>query len=140
MLTVTKDPQGRMRSTVHVRAHTFPVDVAVAAGGEDSGADPHDLFDAALGACKALTTLWYARRHAMPLESIEVAVERDGRDEQQGRYRLHTSLSLGGPLTESQRADLLSVAAKCPIHKLMTTATIDIETVLVPVEEERDGR
>ena len=47
---------------VHVRSHSFSVDVDVAEGGEDAGPSPHDVYDAALGACKALTMLWYAKR------------------------------------------------------------------------------
>jgi putative redox protein len=135
MLSVTRDDTGRTRHTVRVRAHSLAVDLGEKQGGEDAGPDPHDLFDAALGACKALTTLWYAQRHSIPLGDVEVTVERDGSEEPQGRYRLRTSLRLGGPLTDAQRADLLRVASKCPVHKLMTATSIAIETELAPAAE-----
>jgi putative redox protein len=131
-VTVTRDPSGAMRHTVRVRAHAFPVDVQADAGGEDSGPDPHDLYDAALGACKALTTLWYAKRRAIPVENIEVTVTRDASAEATGKYRLATTLAVTGALTEAQRQDLLRVASKCPIHKLMTQVETEIETTLAP--------
>jgi putative redox protein len=134
-ITVTRDPSGAMRHTVHVRAHAVPVDVQADAGGEDSGPDPHDLYDAALGACKALTTLWYAKRRGIPVENIEVTVTRDARAETDGIYRLTTTLAASGALTDAQRQDLLRVASKCPIHKLMTQVETEIETTLAALPE-----
>jgi putative redox protein len=37
---------------------------------------------------------------------------------------------LTGDLSESQREELVAVAQKCPVHKLMTTVTTEITTVL----------
>jgi len=129
-ITVTRDRTGKMRHIVAVRDHRFPVDELAAAGGEDSGPSPHDLYDAAVAACKALTVLWYAKRKQIPVEDIEVTVERDATDERQGIYRLHATLALSGPLSVAQRDELLNVAGKCPIHRLMTQATTEISTDL----------
>jgi putative redox protein len=101
-----------------------------ACGGEDAGPSPHDLYDASLGACKALTVLWYAKRKGIPVEDVEVEIERDSTLEQKGTYRLKALLKLSGSLTDAQRNELLNVASKCPVHKLMTTVTTEIETVL----------
>ncbi len=131
-ITIVRDPSTPMRHRVHIRAHAFTVDLAAADGGEDAGPDPHDLYDAALGACKALTTVWYARRRGIPVEGVEVEVTRDASRESGGVYRLSTSLTLTGPLSDAQRADLLRVAAKCPVHKLMTAVVTEVETVLAP--------
>jgi putative redox protein len=129
-LTVIRDRSGKMKHVVHVRDHTFPVDEGAAAGGEDAGPTPHDLYDAALGACKALTVLWYASRKHIPVDDIAVTVERDDTDERAGTYRLRATLALTGPLTEPQRQELLNVAGKCPVHKLMTQVTTEIRTDL----------
>ena len=131
-ITVTRDRNAKMRHVVSVGAHAFAVDEPPDNGGEDLGPTPHDLYDSALGACKALTTLWYARRKNIPLEGIEVVVERDASAERHGRYRLRAVLSLTGPLSEAQRNELLAVAGKCPVHKLMTQVTTQIETELAP--------
>ena len=130
-ITVTRDRTGKMRHVVAIRDHRFPVDELPAVGGEDSGPSPHDLYDAALAACKALTVLWYANRKQIPVEDIEVTVERDDADERKGTYRLHATLGLSGPLTTAQREELLNVAGKCPVHRLMTQVTTEISTDLV---------
>ena len=129
-ITVTRDRTRKMRHVVAIRDHRFPVDELPAVGGEDSGPSPHDLYDAALAACKALTVLWYANRKQIPVEDIEVTVERDDTDERKGTYRLRATLTLSGPLTEAQREELLNVAGKCPIHRLMTQVTTEISTDL----------
>ena len=129
-ITVTRDRTRNMRHVVAIRDHRFPVDELPAVGGEDSGPSPHDLYDAALAACKALTVLWYANRKQIPVEDIEVTVERDDTDERKGTYRLRATLALSGPLTEAQREELLNVAGKCPIHRLMTQVTTEISTDL----------
>jgi putative redox protein len=130
-LIVRRDTAFPMRQTVLVRDHELIVDGSVEEGGDDAGPSAHDLYDAALGTCKALTLVWYARRKNIPLEDVEVVVERDASGERQGVYKLDTALRLGGNLTDDQRGELLAVAAKCPVHKLMTTVTTEISTRLV---------
>lgn len=100
--------------------------------GTGAGPDPHDLYDAALGACKAMTMLWYAQRNDIPLEDIRVDISRDASEERKGVYRLTARIAIDGPLSEEQRDRLLSVAGKCPVHKLMSDVRTEIETILVP--------
>jgi putative redox protein len=129
-ITVTRDLSQPMRHVVHVRDHQFAVDESVEAGGSDSGPSAHDQYDAALISCKALTLVWYARRKGIPLADVQVTVDRDASAERQGVYRLTTTLHLGGDLSDAQRQELLTVAGKCPVHKLMTTVTTEVTTVL----------
>ncbi|MFO1415402.1 MAG: OsmC family protein [Burkholderiales bacterium] len=129
-ITVTRDRSGKMSHTVAVRDHRIVTDEGPDNGGDDLGPTPHDLYDAALGACKALTMVWYANRKGIPLEDVAVTVERDAAQERQGTYRLRAALRLGGPLTDAQRAELLNVAGKCPVHKLMTQVTTEVVTEL----------
>ena len=56
-------------------------------------------------------------------DDVAVTVERDDADERGGNYRLRTKLRLTGALTDAQREELLAVAGKCPIHRLMTRVT-----------------
>jgi putative redox protein len=130
-ITVIRDTSQPMRHVVHLRSHEIAVDGSVAEGGSDLGPDPHDLYDAALGACKALTIMWYANRKGIPVGDVKVSVDRDASEERKGTYRLATKLELGGELTEAQRQELLTVAQKCPLHKLMTAVTTEITTELV---------
>src|SRR3546814_10249504 len=88
--------------------------------GHDAGPDPHDLYDSALVACKAMTMLWYAQRNGIPVEGIHVGVVRDARQERKGVYKLTTRIALSGPLSAEQHDRLIAVAAKCTVHKLMS--------------------
>jgi putative redox protein len=129
-IRVVRDQTAPMRHEIHIGRNSLATDVSSEAGGQGSGPSPHDLYDAALGACKALTVLLYAKRKNIPLEGIEVSVERDASQERAGIYRLSTQLSLTGNLTASQREELLRIAQKCPIHKLMTEVKTKISTSL----------
>ena len=125
-----RDQSLPMRHIVHVRNHIISADGSVEEGGNDAGPSPHDLYDAALSACKALTVVWYAKRKNIPVEDVQVTLVRDASEERQGIYRLATTLHLTGELSDTQRTELLSVAQKCPVHKLMTSVTTEITTVL----------
>jgi putative redox protein len=114
---------------VKVREHAFTSDVAVATGGADSAPGPHDYFDAALATCKAATSMWYAKRHTIPLERVECVVESDDSHEREGVYAFRVRLAFHGPLTDEHRTQLHRAAAACPITKLMTTSEIRIETI-----------
>ena len=130
MIRVVRDNHEATRVNVHVREHAFVSDMGLSDGGGDEGPDPHDLYDSALGACKALTMLWYASRKGIPIGDVEVSVERDRSREREGHYLLTTTLQIGGDLSDAHRAELLSVAEKCPVHKLMTQVTTEIITQL----------
>lgn len=115
---------------ISIGPHTLHSDVSVELGGAGSAPDPHDLFDAALGACKALTLALYAKQRGLPLEGLDVQLNRDDSQERQGIYRLDVELTLHGALDDAQRQQLLRVADKCPIHKLMTSSEVQVSTQL----------
>jgi putative redox protein len=127
-IVIRRQPQLAAGFTVQVREHEFVVDVSPADGGNDAGPNPHDLYDAALGACKALTVMGYARRKGIPVEDVEVVVERDASGERSGTYALDTRLRIRGVLSDEQLRELEAVAHKCPIHRLMTVVTTVITT------------
>ena len=129
---ITRDRAHKMQHTVNVRDHSFAIDEPPSNGGEDLGLTPHDVYDSALGACKAMTVLWYANRKQIPVEDIRVTVDRDDSAERQGVYRLRVTLAVTGALSDAQRQELLKVAEKCPVHKLMTVATTEVVTELAP--------
>ena len=128
MIDCETERPGEFPQILHIREHTLRADVMPASGGTDSAPGAHDLFDAALAACKTLTAIWYARQHGIPLERVESHVERDDSDERKGTYRLTVRLAFHGPLDDDQRKRLHAAVARCPIHKLMTTTTVEIST------------
>lgn len=131
-LHLETEQNGELRQRIEVREHTWFADGSASAGGQDSAPDPHDLFDSALAACKAITVMMYAKQRQLPLERVSIDLIRDNSDERAGTYRLHANLHLiGTQLTEEDRQKLLSIADRCPIHKLMTKTSIEVSTQLV---------
>lgn len=106
------------------------VDVPEAYGGENSGPDPHDYFDLSLGACKAITAMMYARRKQWPLAGVSVTVNRDDSRERHGTYRLDVAMAFHGIEDVEQQKRLEEISDKCPIHRLMTTSTVEVSTRL----------
>ena len=118
------------RHSVNINHHELFTDLPKDLGGDDSAPFPHDYFDAALASCKALTVRLYAQKKDIPLTGVTVEVTHDAAQEQKGRYALNVKLTLKGVLSDAQRDELHRVADRCPVHKLMTTADINIETTL----------
>ncbi len=126
MIKLQKDPQGKLRQHLQINSKALFSDVEVSLGGEDSAPDPHDLFDSSLAACTAITLTMYAKRRGMALESINVELERDASQEKNGHYGLTLSLEFIGDLSLDDREHLAAIIPKCPIHKLMSHAEIEI--------------
>jgi putative redox protein len=131
MSITTRKAQGKIAHDIDFNGlHHAITDEPVSNGGDDLGPDPHDLFDASLAACTALTLMLYAKRKQWPLEDVRVKIDRDNHDERNGNYRLARQLELIGPLDAEQRSRLTEIADRCPIHRLMH-AKIEISTTLV---------
>jgi putative redox protein len=113
---------------ITIRGHELIADEDASTLGEIAYPTPHDLYDTALGTCKALTVLWYARKKGIPVDDVQTVVERDGSGERAGVYKLTARMKISGALTDAQLDELLAVAKKCPVHKLMTTVTTEIDT------------
>jgi putative redox protein len=128
MIDCETERAGEYPQRIQIREHTMRADVGKELGSADAAPGAHDYFDAALAACKTLTATWYAKQNGIPLERVEAHVERDASRERQGTYVLKVRLAFHGPLTEEQRSKLYSVVGRCPIHKLMTTTEVQIET------------
>jgi putative redox protein len=120
--------QALLAQTLHIGDHQLTTDVSVAEGGEDLGPSPHDLYDAALASCKALTVMWFARKKNIPVTHVDTRIERDDSEERQGIYRLSAHLIIHGDISDEEFHQLTVVAEKCPVHKLMVSVTTEITT------------
>jgi putative redox protein len=129
-IEIKRTSPSAMAQTISIRSHELTADEGPSNGGADTGPTPHDFYDAALGACKALTVLWYARKKGIPVDDVQTVVERDDSGERAGVYKLTARMKISGALTDAQLAELLAVAKKCPVHKLMTTVTTEVDTAL----------
>ena len=131
MIKLQKADDRAYRQRLSIASHEWFADNSVALGGDESAPDPHDLFDSSLAACTAITLTMYAKRKGMALESINVDLERDNTREKQGEYGLALTLEFVGDLTEEEKQQLMAIAKKCPIHKLMSQTNIHISHILL---------
>jgi putative redox protein len=124
---------------ISVGPHRLVADEPVERGGTDTGPNPYDLLIAALGACISMTVSLYARRKQWPLDDVTVtlrhskvhAVDCENCETKLAQIdRIERTIELYGALSAEQRARLLEIADKCPIHKTLTSK-IEIETKLV---------
>jgi len=125
---LTRHQPGATAQTITIGSHTLTADMTIAEGGGAEGPSPHELYDAALGACKALTLLWYANKKGIPVTDIRTSISSDNSQERAGVYKIDAKLYIGGDLTDAQIHELETVAGKCPVHKLMTQVTTEIST------------
>lgn len=117
MVRIRKADSGKFTQSIESGAHRLLCDVPESLGGDDAGPEPHEILDAALGACTALTVSLVARRKQMPLEDVQVEIEHH---EENGVYRVQRRVRLVGALSDEQRQYLLGIANKCPVHKTLS--------------------
>jgi putative redox protein len=112
-------PGERFRASVAVGPHALAADEPAEAGGGDAGPAPFELLAAALGACTTMTLRMYAERKGWALRGVEVGVERVRREGATPENLLRRRIRLEGDLDAAQRARLLEIAGKCPVHRAL---------------------
>ncbi|HEX8245570.1 MAG TPA: alpha/beta fold hydrolase [Longimicrobium sp.] len=134
VVTVTRG--SAFRTEIAAGRHVWVSDEPVAVGGADAAPSPYDYLVAALGACTGMTLKAYAERKQWPLEEVTVRMTHGkvhGIDEQhcadrEARVdRIERELEIEGDLSAEQRARLLEIADKCPVHRTLT-AGVFVET------------
>jgi uncharacterized OsmC-like protein len=121
---------------IEIGPHRLKGDEPLAFGGTDTGPSPYDFLLAALGTCTSMTISLYARRKGWPLENVKVslhhskihAVDCADCETKVGKIdRIEREIQLTGALTNEQRAKLMEIADKCPVHQTLTSE-INIRT------------
>lgn len=127
-VVVSETGWGPYQQAVAAGPHRLVADEPASVGGKDSGPTPYDLLLAALGACTAMTMRMYADRKGLPLDKAEVVLRhdkihaRDCEDCETGSGKIdeiRREIRLHGGLSEAERARLLEIADKCPVHRTL---------------------
>ncbi len=125
-VTVKTDGTAKFTQTVEAGPLRFVADEPVADGGGDLGPSPFDMLLAALGACTSMTVKMVAERRGWPLDAVEVRLSATRGE----AFAIKREVTLRGALNDEQRASLLAIANKCPVHKALA-GPITIDTALV---------
>ncbi len=133
---VRENGVGTFANDVRAGNHLLAADEPEAAGGNDTGPSPYDYLLAGLGACTSMTLRMYARHKKLPLEHVSVRLRHakvhadDCADceHTEGKIDLiEREIAIRGDLTDEQRARLLEIADRCPVHRTLT-GQIEIRT------------
>ena len=148
----TKDPppgtvvvhetrRGQFQQEIMIGNHRLLADELMKDGGLGSGPGPYDLLLAALGACTSMTVRLYADHKQIPLlrtqdrlhhEKIYAADCAECETREGKIDRIDRTITFEGELTAEQRARLMEIADKCPVHRTLKSE-VDIRTVEEPV-------
>jgi putative redox protein len=117
------------RTRITAGAHALVADEPRESGGADEGPTPYDLLLSALGACTAMTLKLYIERKQWPITEVEVLLTFDrihiddcescsNEARAPGEEVQHISrlIYVTGEVSEEQRARLLYIAGRCPVH------------------------
>jgi uncharacterized OsmC-like protein/alpha-beta hydrolase superfamily lysophospholipase len=135
-VVVRETRRGKFQQEVIVGPHRLMADEPVDAGGLNSGPGPYDLLLSALGACTSMTVRLYADLKKLPLTRTEVRLRhekiyatdcaecetKDGKID-----RIERVLMFEGDLSAEQRAKLIEIADKCPVHRTLESE-VNIQT------------
>jgi putative redox protein len=129
-IVVDETGLGKYQVEARVGSASFLIDEPASVGGLGSGPNPYDLLSAALGSCTAMTIRLYGNRKAWPLTHVRVQVGHH-RDALQAKDVFSREIHLDGALDEAQRAQLISIAERCPVHLTLQRGS-QVNTVLAP--------
>jgi putative redox protein len=127
-MKATAHRAGKVKHLVAVRGHQITVDESRAAGGDDDGPSPQELLAASLASCTAVTIEMYAQRKGWDLGDVEVACEYTPA-ERGCPTKFEIVLRLPTQLSDYEVGRLLTIAAKCPIHRTLDGEVMFTERV-----------
>jgi putative redox protein len=133
---VSETGAGRFTLRIRTATHEWAADEPVSAGGDDTAPAPYQLLVSALGACTIITMRMYAERKGWDLRHSTVTLTHDRLHAADCAHcetttghldRIVREIHLEGDLDDAQRASLLRIADRCPVHRTLHSEIV-IET------------
>jgi putative redox protein len=141
LVLVRETHAGKFQQEILTGPHRLLADEPVKLGGLNSGPGPYDFLLAGLGACTSMTIRLYAAFKKIPLTNVSVRLNHEKKihtkdcedcaDKVTKVDHIERAITLEGPLDAAQRAKLMEIADKCPVHQTLESK-IDIHTVERP--------
>ncbi len=128
VVVVRETGNGAFQQEVLNGPHRMLADEPPTVGGTNTGPTPYGYLLAGLGACTSMTMRMYANRKKWPLVQASVtlkhdkihAADCDECETRDGKVDLiEREIELTGPLDDEQRAKLIEIADKCPVHRTL---------------------
>ncbi|HEX9771439.1 MAG TPA: bifunctional alpha/beta hydrolase/OsmC family protein [Kiloniellales bacterium] len=132
-VVVQETGEGKFTQRIAAGGHRLRADEPESFGGDDSGPGPYDLVLAGLGACTSMTLRLYAERKGWPMSRVTVTLSHekihaedcaDCETRSGGLDRIERRLSIEGELDDEQRARLVEIANKCPVHRTLESEVV----------------
>lgn len=132
VVTVSETKEGLYTQKVEAGHHVFAADEPADLGGLDKGPAPYDFLLTALGACTSMTLRMYANQKKWDLQRVSVRLAHRKETSADGKKTdvITREIAVEGALDEEQRARLLEIADKCPVHRTLTENERRIESKL----------
>jgi putative redox protein len=127
-VTVRETGNGSFQQEIIAGPHRLLADEPTSVGGTDTGPTPYGLLLAGLGACTSMTVRMYADRKKWPLKNVSVFLSHDkvhvadcvDCETREGKVdEIMREIELTGDLDDEQRARLMEISEKCPVHRTL---------------------
>jgi putative redox protein len=125
--------KGAMQVDVATRGQTIVIDQAEGAGGKDAGANPLEVFLAALGGCMGTVAAIIAKQERIELRGFSVEIEGDidtdflmgkTKEGQAGFTEIRVLAKIDADLTDEEKVEFFEkVDSRCPISDNMINQT-----------------
>ena len=116
-VVVAETGEGKFAQYLLDGRHHLRADESQAVGGQDLGPGPYELLLMALGACTSMTLRLYADRRKIALSRVVVRLKHAKRYIDDCKDCADKPAMLG----DDDRAKLLEIADKCPVHRTLTS-------------------
>lgn len=130
VVVVSETGASKLQNMIAAGKHRVLADEPLEVGGLDTGPGPYDFLLGALGACTSMTMRLYAERKSIPLVRTTVTLKHsrvhakdcEECETKEGMIsRIDRTIAMEGDLDAEQRAKLMEIADKCPVHRTLTS-------------------